>query len=181
VVVRGRSAWRGYREVVGEGGLTTLPIIVYLRYTMNATAPRRTRRRQRLAADGRTLAIWAKALGHPARLAILRFLASRQTCFCGQIVDELPLAQSTVSQHLRELKDAGLIQGAVEGTRTCYCLDPRTIQRMHAAFGELVARLTPAVEQSHAECDSGRTATNPSMGPRAPGERKRKRSSGKTG
>lgn len=70
-----------------------------------------------------TLAESAKAIGHPARLAILRVLAGRMTCVCGEIVDELPLAQATVSQHLKVLKAAGLIQGEVDGPRVCYCLD----------------------------------------------------------
>ncbi len=70
-----------------------------------------------------TLAELTKALGHPARLAILRLLAGRSTCVCGEIVDELPLAQATVSQHLKVLKAAGLIQGEVDGLRVCYCLD----------------------------------------------------------
>lgn len=69
------------------------------------------------------LAESAKAIGHPARLAILRVLAGRSTCVCGEIVDELPLAQATVSQHLKVLKAAGLIQGEVDGPRVCYCLD----------------------------------------------------------
>ena len=67
------------------------------------------------------LALLAKALGHPARVRILRLLLSREACYCGQIVDELPLAQATVSQHLKVLKDAGLIDGEIEGPRTCYC------------------------------------------------------------
>ncbi len=69
------------------------------------------------------LAKTAKAFGHPARIAILEYLAQRQGCFCGDIVDELPLSQSTVSQHLKELKAAGLIKGDVEGTSICYCID----------------------------------------------------------
>jgi len=69
------------------------------------------------------LAKYAKALGHPARIAILKLLAGRQTCMCGDIVDELPLSQSTVSQHLKELKEAGLIKGEIEGARVCYCID----------------------------------------------------------
>lgn len=63
----------------------------------------------------------AKALGHPARVRILRLLLARDSCYCGQIVDELPLAQATVSQHLRVLKDAGLITGEIDGPRVCYC------------------------------------------------------------
>ena len=71
------------------------------------------------------LARYAKALGHPARVAILKFLAKEQTCFCGDIVDELPLSQSTVSQHLKELKDAGLIKGEIDGAKVCYCIDAK--------------------------------------------------------
>ena len=66
-----------------------------------------------------------RALGHPARLGILRLLAQRSTCICGEIVDELPLAQATVSQHLKVLKEAGFITGRVEGTAVCYCIAPR--------------------------------------------------------
>lgn len=69
------------------------------------------------------VANYAKALAHPARIAILRLLISRQACVCGDIVDELPLSQSTVSQHLKELKDAGLIKGEIEGKSVCYCIN----------------------------------------------------------
>src|SRR5919112_232282 len=69
------------------------------------------------------LAKYAKALAHPARVAILNLLANKQTCICGDIVEELPLSQSTVSQHLKELKEAGLIKGEIEGTKVCYCID----------------------------------------------------------
>jgi predicted transcriptional regulator len=68
---------------------------------------------------------YAKALAHPARVAILRLLARRDSCVCGDIVEELPLAQSTVSQHLKELKEAGLVQGTIAGTNVCYCIDPK--------------------------------------------------------
>jgi ArsR family transcriptional regulator len=74
--------------------------------------------------DDVLLARYAKALGHPARIAILKYLASSSTCFCGEIVDELPIAQATVSQHLKELKDAGLIQGTIEPPKVRYCIDP---------------------------------------------------------
>lgn len=69
------------------------------------------------------IALYAKALAHPARVAIIQLLLKRSTCVCGDIVDELPLSQSTVSQHLRELKDAGLIKGEIEGAKVCYCID----------------------------------------------------------
>ena len=81
------------------------------------------------AADAE-LAALAKAVGHPARVAILRLLTRKNACVCGEIVDELPLAQSTVSQHLKVLKGAGLIQGEVDGPRICYCIDPRVLRRL---------------------------------------------------
>jgi len=71
------------------------------------------------------LAKYAKALGHPARISILKLLAKKQACICGDIVDELPLSQSTVSQHLKELKDAGLIKGDIDGASVCYCIDEK--------------------------------------------------------
>jgi len=79
----------------------------------------------------------AKALGHPARIAILKILADRSTCFCGDITDILPLAQSTVSQHLKALKTAGLIKGEVEGVKTCYCLNPDGIRELRELLSEL--------------------------------------------
>ena len=88
------------------------------------------------AADAE-LARLAKALGHPARVTILRLLARRDTCICGEIVGELDLAQSTVSQHLKVLKDAGLIQGEVDGPRTCYGLHPRALRRLKALVAGL--------------------------------------------
>lgn len=71
------------------------------------------------------IAKYAKALAHPARVAILQLLIKKQSCICGDIVDELPLSQSTVSQHLKELKEAGLIKGEIEGVRVCYCIDEK--------------------------------------------------------
>ncbi len=83
----------------------------------------------------------AKALGHPARIAILKILASRNTCFCGDITEILPLAQSTVSQHLKALKEAGLITGEIEGVRTCYCLNPDGIHELNTLLSGLSAEL----------------------------------------
>lgn len=96
-----------------------------------------TPRTDAFTADDLALAGWAKALGHPARLAILRTLAQRQTCLCGELVDELPLAQATVSQHLKALKEAGLIEGTTDGPRSCYCLDTVALRRLHEALGAL--------------------------------------------
>lgn len=69
------------------------------------------------------IAMYARALAHPARVAILKLLADKAACQCGDIVDELPLSQSTVSQHLKELKEAGLIKGEIEGVKVCYCVN----------------------------------------------------------
>ncbi len=83
------------------------------------------------------LARLARALGHPARVAILRMLVRREGCIVSAIVDELPLAQSTVSQHLKQLKDAGLIRGDIDGPRICYCVEPGAVALLKA----LVERL----------------------------------------
>jgi ArsR family transcriptional regulator, arsenate/arsenite/antimonite-responsive transcriptional repressor len=83
------------------------------------------------------LAALSKALGHPARVQILRLLARRTSCICGDIVDELPLSQSTVSEHLRILKSVGLIRGEVDGQRICYCIEPRALRRLKALIGSL--------------------------------------------
>ncbi len=88
------------------------------------------------AAD-QELALLTKAVGHPARVAILRLLTHREACVCGDIVDELPLAQSTVSQHLKVLKEAGLIKGEIDGPRVCYCIEPGGLRRLKALVGAL--------------------------------------------
>ena len=74
------------------------------------------------------LANFAKALGHPARIAIIQYLKKVKGCVCGDLVNELPLSQSTVSQHLKALKSAGIVKGEIEGVRTCYCLNPEVWQ-----------------------------------------------------
>lgn len=83
------------------------------------------------------LAALAKALGHKARVQILRLLIAREACICGEIVDQLPLAQSTVSQHLKILKEAGLIRGDIDGPRTCYCVRPDALARLKALVAAL--------------------------------------------
>jgi ArsR family transcriptional regulator len=83
------------------------------------------------------LARLAQALGHPARVAIVRLLQERQSCLCGDIVEVLPLAQSTVSQHLKVLKESGWIEGEVDGPRVCYCLNPATLARFQKRIAEL--------------------------------------------
>jgi ArsR family transcriptional regulator, arsenate/arsenite/antimonite-responsive transcriptional repressor len=80
------------------------------------------------------LAEFAKALGHPARIAIMKELAIRNECICGEIVEVLPLAQSTVSQHLQELKKAGLVKGTVSGVRSCYCINWENFSKVQGLF-----------------------------------------------
>lgn len=83
------------------------------------------------------LAVLTKALGHPARIAILQFLIKTKSCVCGDIVDELPLSQSTVSQHLKELKNAGLIKGDIDGPSVCYCIDEKAWNKAKKMIGDL--------------------------------------------
>ena len=87
------------------------------------------------------LSNFAKAIAHPARIAILKILAERNQCICGEIVDVLPLAQSTVSQHLKELKNAGLIEGTVDGPRSCYCINWKAFEKFKSDFDSLFSAL----------------------------------------
>ena len=87
------------------------------------------------------LAAFAKAMSHPARISILKILAQRNECICGEIVDVLPLAQSTVSQHLKELKEAGLINGSVDGPRSCYCINWKAFEKFNQEFNFLFSKL----------------------------------------
>ena len=80
------------------------------------------------------LAQMMKALAHPARIAIIQHLVRTDACICGDLVDELGLAQATISQHLKELKNAGLIQGTIEGTSVCYCIDPKVWNQHKTTF-----------------------------------------------
>lgn len=105
--------------------------------------PRETRRRKVTSgpeADAE-FAELAKALGHPARIQILRLLLARSSCVCGEIVAELPLAQSTVSQHLKVLKEAGLIRGEIDGPRVCYCVEPDALFRLNDLIQALAGLL----------------------------------------
>lgn len=87
------------------------------------------------------LATVLKALAHPARIAIVQFLLKTEKCICGDIVDQLPLAQPTVSQHLRELKAAGLIKGNVEGNAICYCLNAQTWQQVETTLNQFFTQI----------------------------------------
>jgi DNA-binding HxlR family transcriptional regulator len=84
------------------------------------------------------LAAYAKVLGHPARIAIVQYLLQQQQCVCGDLVQEIGLAQATISQHLKALKEAGLIQGTIAGTSVCYCLDPTAWQQVQQLLGGFI-------------------------------------------
>ena len=111
-------------------------------------------KRAHFTPDEQQLAAVAKALGHPARVAIVRLLAQRRACVCGELVLELPLSQSTVSQHLKELKAAGLVQGEVDGPRVCYCLDAAGWAVARQLLGDLLAAMptTDADETAVPSC-----------------------------
>ncbi len=83
----------------------------------------------------------AKALAHPARIKILKILNELNSCMVGSIVDLLPLSQSTVSQHLKELKTAGLIQGEIEGPKICYCINPKVMEKVKKEFNKLFSQV----------------------------------------
>ena len=83
------------------------------------------------------LAIMLKAMAHPARIAILQHIIKANACVCGSLVDELGLAQATISQHLKELKNAGLIQGTIEGVSVCYCIEPEAWQNLNDELNKL--------------------------------------------
>ena len=87
------------------------------------------------------LATLFKALSHPAKIAIIEYLLSVESCICGDIVNELPLAQPTVSQHLKELKNVGIIKGNVEGTAICYCINPETMDFLGNYFSKIKTKL----------------------------------------
>ena len=95
------------------------------------------------------LAEIAKVLSHPARIAILKELARRNECVCGQIVDAIPLAQSTVSQHLKELKEIGMIKGEIDGPRSCYCIETEKMTELTALLGDFLQTLSCACQDKH--------------------------------
>lgn len=95
----------------------------------------------------------AKALGHPARIRIMRLLLGADACYCGQFVDELGLAQATVSQHLKMLKDAGLITGEIDGPRTCYCASRTRLAEFHGLVGVLLDEAVELAEERKRACN----------------------------
>lgn len=91
-------------------------------------------KKEEFSVDEIQMAKYAKALAHPARIAIIKMLAKKNSCICNELVEKLPLSQSTVSQHLKELKTAGLIKGETDGPRMCYCLDEKACKHANAFF-----------------------------------------------
>jgi len=102
------------------------------------------------SSDLQSLAGLYKALSHPARLAILKYLSDAKVCITGDIADELPLSRTTVNQHLRELKDAGLIKGTIEGVKTCYCLEPQRVNEFKKLSGTFIDAINITLE---CDCD----------------------------
>ena len=111
-------------------------LIVILRSIMGIT------RTDIFSDEQNQLSVMLKAIAHPARIAILQHIIKANACICGHLVDELGLAQATISQHLKELKNAGLIKGAIEGTAICYCIDEKAIEVLQGYFGAIAAQLT---------------------------------------
>ncbi len=101
-----------------------------------------TTKKEEFTLQDNRIAEFAKAIAHPARIAILRLLLNKNSCICGDIVDELPLSQSTVSQHLKELKEIGLIKGDIDGKSVCYCIDENKWQEVKSCF-ELFFNVKP--------------------------------------
>ena len=91
------------------------------------------------SAEELLIAKFAKALSHPARVAIIHLLMQKQSCMCGDIVEDLPIAQSTVSQHLKELKESGLIKGNIDGASICYCVDTEVLQTANQILNKVLA------------------------------------------
>lgn len=96
----------------------------------------KTAPKKRFTEEQTQISLFAKAMAHPARVKILQYLFDTKSCVCGDIVDEIGLAQSTISQHLKELKNIGLIQGTVEGTSVCYCIDNNNWTQMKNLLSE---------------------------------------------
>ena len=103
-----------------------------------------TTKKDLFTADQNILAEMAKAIAHPARIAILQELLKANSCICGDLVNELGLAQATISQHLKELKNVGLIQGNIEGTSVCYCINPEVWNNYKVVFGSFFKEVSNA-------------------------------------
>ena len=101
-----------------------------------------TTKSEHFTVEQNTLATLLKALGHPARIAIIEFLLASEHCICGDIVNELPLAQPTISQHLKELKNAGIIKGNIEGNAICYCIEQDSMDQLKNYFSNISINLS---------------------------------------
>jgi len=112
--------------------------IVILQYSYTEMGATKT---EHFTEKQNNIATLIKALGHPARIAILEYLIKVDDCICGDIVNELPLSQPTVSQHLRELKNAGLIKGTIEGNSICYCIDEKVVGKLRDYFASISIKL----------------------------------------
>jgi ArsR family transcriptional regulator len=119
-------------------------ILQYTNITMGASKTDHFTKKQN------ELANQLKAMAHPARIAIIEFLLKTEGCICSDIVNELPLAQPTVSQHLKELKNAGIIKGNIEGNAICYCLEEKSIANIQTYFGLLSNKISQ--QKSKAAC-----------------------------
>ena len=98
------------------------------------------------------LAEFAKAISHPARIAILQTIAEKRECICGEIVEVIPLAQSTVSQHLKELKEVELIQGEIEGAKSCYCINWKKLDEFYNSINQIYKKLNKYKKNSKLDC-----------------------------
>jgi ArsR family transcriptional regulator len=121
--------------------MSRLVKVVYRSYTIDMKGDVSRTRSEKFAKSATKLAKALKALAHPARLAIVEALASRGECVCGEIVEVVPLAQATVSQHLKVLREAGLIKGEIEGVTSCYCLDSAGLTELETNLGTLFKKL----------------------------------------
>jgi DNA-binding transcriptional ArsR family regulator len=90
-----------------------------------------------------TIATYAKVIGHPARVAIIDYLLKHNSCICNDLVEEFPLSQSTISQHLKELKQVGIIKGEIEGPKMCYCIDEKVWKEIQEIFSSMFNSYTP--------------------------------------
>jgi DNA-binding transcriptional ArsR family regulator len=102
--------------------------------------------------DTRKLAEFAKAFSHPARIAILQTIAERKECICCEIVEVIPLAQSTVSQHLKELKEVGLIQGDIDGTKSCFCINWKKLDEFYTSINQVYKNINKHKKNSKLGC-----------------------------
>ncbi len=122
--------------------LSTQPGYINRNITINISTAMGNSNMESFEPDDVRMAALAKAIAHPARIAIINLLLEQQHCICGSLVDQLPLSQSTVSQHLKELKEVGIIHGEIEGARVCYCINPEVWESTRTLFASFFKDLT---------------------------------------